>query len=312
MGQCQPIDEYFLGANRHSTTRGVSTIKATSDIDLQVKRCLVGGEADVGGRYPGARSYTPADESLVQAYEEATTARQPASFELTKQYGSLFGAVLHSIKYRTEIAAAMGLLGSCLTFCTPALYDCLLGVLVYLSRSRNLGTTFSKHMVGADVLSARADSNWSSTRSTTGTAIFLGGAVVAATSNRQHCITMSSTEAELVALANLAIELIHVRELLEFVGHVHVGPVDVSTDNKGAYDLCHRFTSSANSRHIDRKLFKIRELRGSGAVNVKIIPTDDNEADLYTKILKRAPFEKHRKTVLNLPGDTGLEHARVV
>ena len=66
---------------------------------------------------------------------------------------------------------------------------------------------------------------------------------------------MSSTEAELIALADLAIELIYVKGLLEFIGHTHVGPIEVSTDNKGAYDLCHRFTSAQNSHHIERKVF---------------------------------------------------------
>ena len=48
----------------------------------------------------------------------------------------------------------------------------------------------------------------------------------------------------------------------------------------------------------------------AGRVIVKHIPGETNPADLFTKILTRQPFEKHRKFVLNLPGDTGLEHAR--
>ena len=54
----------------------------------------------------------------------------------------------------------------------------------------------------------------------------------------------------------------------------------------------------------------MRELRGAGRVVVRHIPGETNPADLFTKILSRQPFEKHRKTVLNLPGDTGIEHAR--
>ena len=111
---------------------------------------------------------------------------------------------------------------------------------------------------------------------------------------------MSSCEAELVALADLAIELLYVKALLEFIGYEHDGPIEVSTDNKGAYDLCHRFTSAANSRHVDRKLFKMRELRGAGTVVVNHVPTALNPADLFTKVLSRQEFEKHRRTVLNL------------
>ena len=40
--------------------------------------------------------------------------------------------------------------------------------------------------------------------------------------------------------------------------------------------------------------------------------TNRNPADLFTKILTKQPFEKHRKFVLNLAGDTGMEHARRV
>ena len=56
----------------------------------------------------------------------------------------------------------------------------------------------------------------------------------------------------------------------------------------------------------------MRELRGAGLVIVRHIPGETNPADLFTKILTKQPFEKHRKFVLNLAGDTGMEHARRV
>ena len=43
----------------------------------------------------------------------------------------------------------------------------------------------------------------------------------------------------------------------------------------------------------------MRELRGAGRVTVKYVPTGDNTADLFTKVLNRQPFEKHRKSVFN-------------
>ena len=47
-------------------------------------------------------------------------------------------------------------------------------------------------------------------------------------------VSMSSTEAELVALADCAIELIAVMGVLESLGFEIDGPVAVATDNKGA------------------------------------------------------------------------------
>jgi len=63
-------------------------------------------------------------------------------------------------------------------------------------------------------------------------------------------------------------------------------------------------------RHIDRKLFKMRELRGLGVVTVAHVPTAENPADLFTKVLDKQPFDKHRKFVHNLSGDTGADYAR--
>ena len=51
-------------------------------------------------------------------------------------------------------------------------------------------------------------------------------------------------------------------------------------------------------------------MRGAGSVKVQYIPTDENTADLFTKVLKRQPFEKHRKVVLNLPADSGFDPVR--
>ena len=93
--------------------------------------------------------------------------------------------------------------------------------------------------------------------------------------------------------------------IVAFLGLVILEAIEVCTDSKAAYYLCHRFTSAQNSRHIDRKLFKMRELRGEGRVVVRHIPGDTNPADLFTKILSRQPFEKHRRVVLNLPAADG-------
>ena len=131
----------------------------------------------------------------------------------------------------------------------------------------------------------------------------LAGGAIAHTSRRQRCITLSSCEAELIALCDAAVELIYIIGLVEFIGHKVTGSVEVSTDNKGAYDLCHRYTSAQHSRHVDRKLFKMRELRGASIAKVNLIPTESNPADLFTKILGRSTFEKHRATVMNTAAD---------
>ena len=65
---------------------------------------------------------------------------------------------------------------------------------------------------------------------------------------------------------------------LTFIGHVQDSAIECFADNKAAYDLCHRFMSAQNSRHIDRKMFKMRELRGAGVVTVAHVGTEHNPA----------------------------------
>jgi hypothetical protein len=39
--------------------------------------------------------------------------------------------------------------------------------------------------------------------------------------------------------------------------------------------------TAQNSRHIDRKMFKMRELRGAFVINLRKIPGEINPADLF-------------------------------
>ena len=236
---------------------------------------------------------------MMTDWEHVVATRPKATEELRTRYGSLFGALLHASKYRPEILATLGLCGTCLTFPDEAMYKWLLRTLVYLGRTRKQGITYSNKGDGAHELRAYADSNWATTRSTTGYVIMLANGPIAAASKRQHCITMSSCEAELVALSDLAIELLYIMGTVTFLGYKIWKAIKVFTDNKGAYDLCHRFSSAQHSRHVERRLFKMRELRGAEVVTVTHMPGTDNPADLFTKILTRAIFEKHRAAVCN-------------
>ena len=98
--------------------------------------------------------------------------------------------------------------------------------------------------------------------------------------------------------------------LLAFIGFDVDGPVQVETDNTGAYNLCHRYTSAQHSRHVERKQFKMRELRGAGVVEVKHVDGEQNSADMFTKILGRQVFERHRATVLNMAAGAAVETER--
>ena len=87
------------------------------------------------------------------------------------------------------------------------------------------------------------------------------------------------------------------KELLSFLGHETPDAIKVYTDNKAAFDLCHRYTSAQNTKHIERRMFKMRELRGAGIVDVVHLPGDANPADMFTNSSPRfSPRRSSRST----------------
>ena len=103
-----------------------------------------------------------------------------------------------------------------------------------------------------------------------------------------------------MALAALALEMLFFQGVLEALGETIDEPMVVYTDNQAAYDLCHRFSAGQHSRHVDRKMYKMRELRAEGKVDVRKIDGTKNPADMFTKPLARAELHEHRATVMNL------------
>eukprot|EP00965_Chrysotila_dentata_P146262 4830072-Pleurochrysis_carterae.AAC.1 len=83
-----------------------------------------------------------------------------------------------------------------------------------------------------------------------------GGAAVAYGSKRQHCISFSSTEAEIVAASHTAAEVIYLRGLLAEMKREEVRATPMYVDNSGAVALSKERRSCQRSRHVDRRDLK--------------------------------------------------------
>eukprot|EP00965_Chrysotila_dentata_P212723 6187209-Pleurochrysis_carterae.AAC.1 len=77
-------------------------------------------------------------------------------------------------------------------------------VLAYMTQTADEGIEFKSG--GKAELVAYSDSDWAVAHSTTGFCVTFGGAAIAYGSKRQHCISLSSTEAEIVAASHTAAE----------------------------------------------------------------------------------------------------------
>jgi hypothetical protein len=88
-------------------------------------------------------------------------------------------------------------------------------------------------------------------RSVTGYIAFLNGAPVAAKSKMQEALTLSVTEAELVAATHCYQEMLYVKKVLKSIKISVEMPMVLQMDNKGAKDLINNWSVGGWTCHID-------------------------------------------------------------
>ena len=132
-----------------------------------------------------------------------------------------------------------------------------------------------------------------SRHSVNGWACYLEGCAVSMASKMMPVIALSVTEAELYAGIQCVQDMLFTWRVLLSIGIEVELPMILEVDNKGAVDICHSWTVGGRTRHIEVKMYFLRELREMGIVKVVWRCGDDMTADLFTKNLPGPLFEKH-------------------
>ena len=117
-------------------------------------------------------------------------------------------------------------------------------------------------------------------------------------SRRQECVTGSSTHAEVVAASTNSNDAVWVRGYLREIGLPQDEPTPFMVDAKNVLALVQNLISSKLTRHITRRELIVREREVEGEIIVTKVHTDDNLADMFTKVLDRT-YSKLRGLVLN-------------
>jgi hypothetical protein len=64
-------------------------------------------------------------------------------------------------------------------------------------------------------------------------------------------------------------------------------------DNSGAVDLANNWSVGGRTRHVDVRNYFLRELKDQGMMIIRHIAGDDNDADIFTKNVTAAVFNRH-------------------
>jgi hypothetical protein len=168
-------------------------------------------------------------------------------------------------------------------------------LLRYLQGTRSRGIVYGNAPDVSPIFRAFADSDWAASenrKSISGYIIQCGGGPIAWSSKQQLTVAASSCEAEYVACAHCAREVIWLRALFGELGFTQTDASSLLCDNKGAVACTHDPHSHSRMKHIDITEHFIRDCVNRGVIDVQHVPGIQNPADLLTKPLAKPTHEK--------------------
>ena len=212
-------------------------------------------------------------------------------------YREMIGCLMYTaVMTRPDIVFAVSNLSQYLDAPRTMHMQAVSRVFRYLSGTKGLKLTLGGPH---STIKGYSDSDWASQahrHSISRFVFFIGTGAVSWSSKKQPIVTLSSTEAEYVALTHSSKDIIWIHKLLNELALVFSStlPTTLFCDNQGAIRLSKDSTFHGRTKHIDVHFHFIRQTVSQGHINLTYCPTDDMIADTFTKPLARYKFEKFR------------------
>ncbi|CAM8916933.1 unnamed protein product [Rhodiola kirilowii] len=168
-------------------------------------------------------------------------------------------------------------------------------LLKYVKGSLNKGLMFGQSNSATDMVVGYVDSDFvdiiDTRESQTGYVFTIYGTAVSWRASLQGMVTLSTTEAEFVAVTEAVKEALWIKGVLGELGYSQ-DCIRICCDSQGAIHLSKHQVFHERSKHIDVKLHFVREVIETGAVQMTKIDTEDNPADMLTKPVPSTKFLK--------------------
>lgn len=217
--------------------------------------------------------------------------------EVNKQSVREFQRLLGSLNYvaersRPDICFSVNKLSRVATTATSEQFKYLIRILKYLNHTKNHCLLY-KRSVDNDKLTGYCDASWADDeldrKSTSGFLIYVFGNLVKFKTRKQSIVAQSTAEAEYVALAEIARDLIWVKSLLKDM-NIETEVINVYEDNQQCIRIAENRTNYKRSRHIDLKYHFVKDLIEKGILKLTYISSGKQTADILTKSL---PIHEH-------------------
>lgn len=131
-------------------------------------------------------------------------------------------------------------------------------------------------------------------KSNCGFVLMLKGALIQWASRKQSSVSLSSTEAEYISLAEACQDILWMKRLIREFGFIQDDAVQVMEDNQSCIKLALGNRIGRRSKHIETKYHFIKQLNDDNVIKLNYCPTDKMIADCLTKPLGRNKLQYFR------------------
>jgi hypothetical protein len=256
----------------------------------------------------GCKAVATPMEERIKLSRQSTAAKVDATL-----YRSIVGGLRWLTHTRPDIAFAVGYVSRFMEDPREDHWAAVKRLLRYVQGSAELGIVFPKRgglqlSVFSEAppkgeegvgLTAFSDADMAGDvdgrRSTSGVLVFLGSSPVAWQSLKQKMVALSTCEAEYVAAATAACQVVWLRRLLGELTGVQAQPPTLKVDNQPAIALAKNPVLHDRSKHIDVKFHFLRDCVDEGQIVIEFVETGRQLADILTKSLGRLRFSELRK-----------------
>jgi hypothetical protein len=231
----------------------------------------------------------PSKIPLDTGYQKQQNSSSSEDMENKEVYRRAIGSLLYlATNTRPDIAVSTSILARKVENPTQTDWGEVKRVFKYLISTKDKKLKLgSRSEYSNRTLIGFADADWAGDtidrKSNTGYVFKYLGSPICWSSKRQSLVTLSSTEAEHIALSEATKEGLWIKRLLNDFEQDITGPIVMFEDNQSCIKLIQDERACLRTKHIDTKYHFLRELHKSKNIDIRYCPTDEMQADILTK-----------------------------
>ncbi|KAM6579722.1 hypothetical protein CsatA_008998 [Cannabis sativa] len=208
-------------------------------------------------------------------------------------YSNAVGSVMYlMVSTRPDLGFAMSVLSKYMANPGKVHWLAMKWVFRYLLGTTKVGLTYNRQKANT-IIEGYSDSDYAgdrdNRRSTSAYFFLIGGNCVSWKVQLQPVVALSTTEAEYVATTEAIKEAIWLKGLMRELNLLKGIPT-VYSDSQSCIFLCKNPMFHDRTKHIEIKYHFIRDKVTQGEIDIEKVPTEDNPADMGTKIVTLNKF----------------------